>query len=312
MSSSNKLLVLLGPTASGKTQLAVQLAVRLNGEIISADSRQVYKGLDIGTGKDLHSYTLDDKKVPYHLIDTVESGEKYNVHQFNEDFSSAYLDITRRGKLAILCGGTGMYIHQLLQPQPYTAVPIDETLRDKLRDLNKDVLIDKLNGLPIDTNSVDLSSIKRIIRAIEVGEYLKLNTLPPRRDIKFQSLVIGLCGDRPLLRKRIYKRLVDRLKNGLIEEGIKINKNGLSFEMMRYYGLEYKFLADYLEGKMLKEEMIESLSIQINQYSKRQETYFRKMEKDGIAINWLDFTDSMEKNLSKSLNLAISNLDLKL
>ena len=312
MSSSNKLLVLLGPTASGKTQLAVQLAVRLNGEIISADSRQVYKGLDIGTGKDLHSYTLDEKKVPYHLIDTVENGEKYNVHQFNEDFSSAYLDITSRGKLAILCGGTGMYIHQLLQPQAYTAVPIDESLRDKLRDLNKDVLIDKLNSLPIHINSVDVSSVKRIIRAIEVGEYLKLNALPPRTDIKFQSLVIGLCGDRPLLRKRIYKRLVDRLNNGLIEEGLELNKNGLSFEMMRYYGLEYKFLADYLEGKMPKEEMIESLSIQINQYAKRQETYFRKMEKDGVAINWLDFTDSMEKNLSKSLNLAISNLDLTL
>ncbi len=283
------LLVVLGPTASGKTALAVQLANKFDGEIISADSRQVYKGLDIGTGKDLESYILGDKVIKHHLIDHFNAGDKYNVHFFKEDFYKAYTDINSRNKLPIVCGGTGLYIQQILQHYPYTTIPVNDALRLELQSKNKEDLIGLLNKSDDLIASIDLTSVKRIIRAIEIQNYLKTNELPKSPFINFDYYVIGLHGERSLLRNRIKDRLLYRMNNGLIEEAVSLQQQNISTEIMEYYGLEYKYLALYLNKKLTKEEMFDRLFIRICQYAKRQETYFRKMEKDGIKIHWINF-----------------------
>lgn len=283
------LLIILGATASGKTKLAVQVADALGGEIISADSRQIFKRMDIGTGKDLAEYSINNKNIPYHLIDILEPGERYHVDAFKKDFYNAFEKITSSGNLPILCGGTGMYIHSILQNQPYTAVPVNLQLRAELEILPKEELVIKLETYNAEQiNYVDKSSKKRLIRAIEIAEFLNHNTLKKEDYPKFKPFVVGLKNEVEITRTNILKRLDYRLKNGMIEEVKQLIKDGVSEDTLIFYGLEYKFIVMYLNGEMTFDELQLKLGTAICQFAKRQNTFFRKMEKDGISIKWLD------------------------
>lgn len=283
------LLIILGATASGKTKLAVQVADALGGEIISADSRQIFKRMDIGTGKDLAEYSISNKNIPYHLIDILEPGERYHVDAFKKDFYNAFEKITLAGNLPILCGGTGMYIHSILQNQPYTAVPVNLLFRNELESLPKEELVAKLETYEAElTNYADKSSKKRLIRAIEIAEFLNHNTLKKEDYPKFKPFVVGLKNEVEITRSNILKRLDYRLKNGMIEEVTQLIKDGVSEDTLIFYGLEYKFIVMYLNGEMTFDELQLKLGTAICQFAKRQNTFFRKMEKDGISIKWLD------------------------
>ncbi len=283
------LLIILGPTASGKTKLAISVAHALDGEIISADSRQVFKDMDIGTGKDLHEYQAESKVMPYHLINIREAGESYNVNAFKDDFYAVFEKLALANKLPVLCGGTGMYIHSILQHHPYTAVPVNEELRMSLPAHDIAALRRLLAAYPaVLTEHADLSSAKRMVRAIEIAAYLQDHTLAEENRPAIDPLVIGLSGAVDPRRERIYKRLNERFDNGLIEEVEGLLKQGVSAEMLLFYGLEYKFITEYLQNKLSLPDLKEKLYIAIRQFAKRQMTFFRKMEKDGIMINWLD------------------------
>ncbi|MCZ4243636.1 tRNA (adenosine(37)-N6)-dimethylallyltransferase MiaA [Pedobacter punctiformis] len=285
--SVNPLLIILGATASGKTHLAVNLAHDLNGEIISADSRQVFKHMDIGTGKDLNEYHIKGKIIPHHLIDILEPGERYHVNAFKEDFYNAFQTITHKNRLPILCGGTGMYIHSLLQNQEFTAVPVNEGLRTALELQSREALNERLN-LYSNQEHVDINSKKRLIRAIEIAEYLKHNTLDTVDRPTFKPIVFGLKNTVEITRAKILKRLNERLNAGMIEEVKDLLSYGISQEMLVFYGLEYKFIAQYLAGAFSFDDLKLKLGIAICQFAKRQSTFFRKMEKDGVKINWLN------------------------
>jgi len=287
--ADQNLIIILGATASGKTKLAVQVAHELNGEIISADSRQIFRKMNIGTGKDLHEYNIDNKIIPYHLIDILDPGERYHVDAFKNDFYQAFESISNRGKQPILCGGTGMYIHSLLQNQNYTAVPVNAALRTSLEVYEKDQLALKLNTYPpAHVAHVDGSSKKRLIRAIEIAEYLQNYHMEEKYRPEIKPLVFGLKNQVELTRSKILSRLEDRLNNGMIEEVCDLIESGVAKEMLIFYGLEYKFIVSYLEGSLTYEQLKLKLGIVICQYAKRQNTFFRKMEKDGIEILWLD------------------------
>lgn len=290
MTTGYPLLIILGPTASGKTKLAVRLAEALHGEIISADSRQVFRGMDIGTGKDLEEYrTASGAIVPYHLIDIREAGEQYNVNAFKDDFHKVFERLSKEKILPILCGGTGMYIHSLLQNQEYTAVPVNKDLRAELMEHSTDELKFKLASYPVAyTGHADHSSHKRLIRAVEVADYLSYNDLPLETRLSISPLVIGLDPGRELRRSNISARLKIRLERGLIEEVEGLLQQGVSNEMLTFYGLEYKFVSAYLRKELSRAELEEQLTTAICQFAKRQMTFFRKMEKDGVAINWFD------------------------
>ncbi|MBD1429188.1 tRNA (adenosine(37)-N6)-dimethylallyltransferase MiaA [Sphingobacterium sp. DN04309] len=278
------LLIILGPTASGKTKLAVELAKYFNAEIISADSRQVYRHMNIGTGKDLSEY----QHIPYHLIDILNPGEKYNIDLFLRDFDDAYYDIIERGKRVIVCGGTGFYIQSLLQAKPYTQIPINLELKTKLELKNKEELLRILDGMIIPKDfSIDLSSQKRIIRAIEICTYLESQ---PNFNFKGKSTyrykIIGLNPLVEIRRQRITTRLYQRLEEGMIAEVEDLLKKGITHEELEYYGLEYKYISYFLKGELTYEAFFTKLETEIHRYAKRQMTYFRKMEKDGIEIDW--------------------------
>lgn len=286
------LLAILGPTASGKTKLAVGLANALNGEIISADSRQVFEGMDIGTGKDLNEYVIADRKIPHHLINIRKAGDSYNVNEFKEDFYRVFEEIGNRNMLPILCGGTGMYVHSIFQEHEYTAVPPNETLRASLSVLELDELHNILSAYSHKFRAhADLSSRKRIIRAIEVSDYLSSNTLVKKERPVFDYCVIGLDPEISLRRKKISDRLSVRLKEGLIGEVEALLANGVPKEKLIFYGLEYKFVVAYLSALLSYDELLEKLTIAIYQFAKRQMTFFRKMEKDGVKINWINAVD---------------------
>jgi tRNA dimethylallyltransferase len=289
VSSINPLVIILGPTASGKTKLAVRLAHELGAEIISADSRQVFRDMNIGTGKDLDEYTFAGRNIPYHLIDIKAAGEKYNVNEFKDDFYEVFHRLNRNGTLPILCGGTGMYIHSLLQNQVYTAIPNNYQLRQAVSDLDIEELRIRLKGYPAAlTKHADFSSHKRLVRAIEVAAYLLVNDLPVVDRPIIDPVVIGLYPEIELRRSNIIARLEGRIEGGLIHEVKTLIDNGLSAEMLDYYGLEYKFVGAYLRREYTLSELKERLSIAICQFAKRQMTFFRKMEKDGININWFN------------------------
>lgn len=280
--NQNPLLIILGPTASGKTKLAVKLAEALKGEIISADSRQIFRGMDIGTGKDLSEYVVNGKVIPYHLIDIKEAGERYNVNEFKEDFFAVFQKLTDQSVLPILCGGTGMYVHSILQNHEYTAIPVNSELRDTLKELDNELLRNKLSAYPSEfTKQADQSSHKRMIRAIEIAEYLMHHDLQAIERPVIDPLVIGLTSDVELRRQKVINRLELRFNEGMIDEVKKLIAEGVTKEDLIFYGLEYKFIAAYLFDELSYSELKERLAIAICQFAKRQMTFFRKMEKDG-------------------------------
>ena len=298
---SDSLVVITGPTAVGKTKLAALFASRNNGEIISADSRQVYKDMDIGTGKDLEDYVVDGKQVPYHLIDILEAGEKYFINQYYKDYVSALEDIRSRGKLPVLCGGSGLYIETALSGNPWSAIPVNETLREELEQLSERDLLRRVEQIPQNLlKQIDISTTKRMKRGIEIAEYLKTNLEPQRELPKLSATIFALHLDRELVKKRIYERLIVRLEEGMIEEVERLMQKGISTEDLKWYGLEYRWITTYLLGEVNKEEMIDRLNIGIRQFAKRQMTWFRRMEKQGYVLNWLDASKS-----SKELVLEI-------
>jgi len=295
----NNCLVILGPTASGKTRLACELAYHLNGEIISADSRQVYKQLNIGTGKDLEEYNVNGKKINYHLIDIIEPGDQFYLHDFVRELKIAFDKIISQKKLPIICGGTGLYLDALHKDFSFTQIKENETLRKELEQLSKEELQKKLSAYKNEKlKDVDHDSKKRLIRAIEIAEYLKNNTTElTNTELPYKPYYIGINVTTEKRRELIYKRLISRLDNGLIEEAENLLKTGITHERLQFLGLEYKFLSFYLQNKISKEELIIQLSTAINQFSKRQMTWFRKMEKEDIKINWIDKGNDVESLL---------------
>lgn len=290
-------ITILGPTASGKTPLAASLAKEIGAEIISGDSRQIYRGMDIGTGKDLKDYVVDGYQVPYHLIDIADPGYKYNVFEFQRDFLSAFQDIKSRGHDAILCGGTGMYIESVLKGYKLIPVPENKELREKLADKSLDELIDILSKYKKLHNSTDVDTAKRAIRAIEIEEYYLKNNVEARSFPAFNSLIIGVDIDRELRREKISNRLRQRLDEGMVDEVKKLLDSGIPAEDLIYYGLEYKYLTLYVTGAMKYEYMCSQLEIAIHQFAKRQMTWFRGMERRGFVINWINAEWSIKQKI---------------
>ena len=293
---SYQLITVLGPTASGKTSFAAALAAHLDSEIISADSRQIYRSMDIGTGKDLADYTVNGKSIPYHLIDICNPGDKYNVFEYQHAFFRAYDEIRKRGKLPILCGGTGMYIEAVLKGYKLLDVPANLSLRESLKGKSLQELEQILGSYKTLHNKTDVDSAQRAIRAIEIEEFY-LNQAPDVNDYEpIESLVIGLDISRELRREKISRRLKARLDEGMVDEIKGILASGVKPDDLIYYGLEYKYLTLYVIGKLSYEEMVSQLEIAIHQFAKRQMTWFRGMERRGITIHWLDATLPTEVN----------------
>ena len=307
-----RMITILGPTASGKTPLAAALAHEIGGEIISADSRQVYRRMDIGTGKDLSDYRLvvDDSVVdiPYHLIDICEPGTKYNLFQYQQDFYDAYQDIRSRGVVPILCGGTGLYIEAVLKGYKLSPVPQNQELRQQLEGKTLDELTQMLIELKRQNGSVmhnttDVDSCQRAIRAIEIETY-NLHTPMPKRELPpVDSLIIGVNIDREARREKITRRLKARLDEGMVDEVRGLLAEGIPADDLIYYGLEYKFLTEYLTGKLSYDEMFQRLEIAIHQFAKRQMTWFRGMERRGFTIHWIDALLPMEDKVKKIIDL---------
>ena len=306
-----KMITILGPTASGKTPLAAALAAALppvNGEcgaeIISADSRQVYRRMDIGTGKDLADYVVDGHQNPYHLIDIREPGTKYNLFEYQQDFYDVYQDIRRRGKEPILCGGTGLYIEAVLKGYKLSPVPQNQQLRDSLEGESLAELTQLLTELKARNgsnmhNTTDVDSCQRAIRAIEIETY-NLEHPTPRRELPaVDSLIIGIDIDRDLRREKITRRLRKRLEEGMVDEVQTLLDEGIPAEDLIYYGLEYKFLTEYLTHQINYDEMFTRLEIAIHQFAKRQMTWFRGMERRGFEIHWIDATLPMEEKIER-------------
>lgn len=299
---NQKMITILGPTASGKTSVAAALALRTGGEIISADSRQVYRRMDIGTGKDLADYTIGDVQIPYHLIDIAEPGTKYNLFQYQQDFHEAYDEIRSRGKLPILCGGTGLYIEAVLGGYSLSPVPQNQALRDSLEGKSLEELtrmlveLKRQNGSNMH-NRTDVDTAQRAIRAIEIETYNLEHPTPERQMPLVESLIIGINIDRELRREKITRRLKVRLDDGMCDEIQGLIDGGVNPEDLIYYGLEYKFITEYVIGRTSYEEMFRQLEIAIHQFAKRQMTWFRGMERRGFTIHWIDAAQSMEDKL---------------
>ncbi len=291
------MLTILGPTASGKTTLAAHLARRLGAEIISADSRQIYRGMDIGTGKDLSDYVVDGVSIPYHLIDIADPGYKYNLFEYQRDFLSAYQDIKGRGVFPILCGGTGLYIESVLKAYKMMPVPQNEELRQSLEGKSLEELTAILSTYKTLHNTTDVDTAKRAIRAIEICEYYRSH---PQDFVDFPDincLVVGVDIARDLRREKISKRLRARLDEGMVDEVRRILDSGVSAEDMIYYGLEYKYLTNYVIGNLTYEQMVSELEIAIHQFAKRQMTWFRGMERRGFTIHWVDACLPMDEKV---------------
>ena len=301
------LITIIGPTASGKTPLAAALANKLETEIISGDSRQVYRRMDLGTGKDLVDYTVNGHEVPYHLIDIVEPGYKYNVFEYQRDFLKAYEEITAKGKLPVLCGGTGMYVESVLKGYRLLPVPENPELRASLEGKSLEELTHILEGYKKLHNSTDVDTAKRAIRAIEIEEYYKQQPPEYREFPSLHSLIVGVNIDRELRREKITRRLKQRLEEGMVEEVRGLLAEGIHPDNLIYYGLEYKFLTQYVIGELTYEEMFLQLETAIHQFAKRQMTWFRGMERRGFTIHWLDATLPMEEKLEQIINLINTN-----
>lgn len=304
-----KMITILGPTASGKTSLAAALAARIDAEIISADSRQVYRGMTIGTGKDLDDYRQGDRVIPYHLIDICEPGTKYNLFQYQLDFHLIYNNIVARGVRPILCGGTGLYIESVLKGYALSPVPQNQALRDELADKSLAELTEMLEDLKHRNHSVmhnrtDVDTAQRAIRAIEIETYnlehpTDNRTLPP-----IDSVIIGVDINREERRRKITQRLKQRLEEGMVDEIRQLLDRGIAPENLIYYGLEYKFVTEYVIGKTSYEEMFRQLEIAIHQFAKRQMTWFRGMERRGFTIHWIDALDPMDSKVAQIMDIA--------
>ena len=315
------MITILGPTASGKTPVAAHLAAEIGGEIISADSRQVYRRMDIGTGKDLADYIVDGRQIPYHLIDIREPGTKYNLFEYQQGFLDAYEDIRSRGAVPILCGGTGLYIEAVLKGYHLSPVPQNQELRDSLEGKSLTELTEMLAELKAKTgsnmhNTTDVDSCQRAIRAIEIETY-NLEHPTPRRELPpVDSIIIGLDIDRELRREKITRRLKARLEERqqvgasagmtMVDEVKALLDEGIPADDLIYYGLEYKFVTEYLTGKTTYDEMFTRLEIAIHQFAKRQMTWFRGMERRGFHINWIDATLPMEEKVAKIIQIVNS------
>lgn len=281
------MIAVIGPTATGKTSLAAHYAARNNGEIISADSRQVYKGMDIGSGKDLSEYIVDGKQIPYHLIDIAIPGEEYNVFRYQQDFLKAYRAIRSRKKQAILCGGTGMYIEAVLKGYRLLEVPENKDLRADLENKSQQKLKQILTQYKTPHNTTDTEDRDRLIRAIEIQDYYQKHP----EDTEFpeiNTLIFGVYFERQILRERITARLQERLENGMIEETENLLNQGISPESLKFYGLEYRYLTQYIQGEINYQEMFSGLNTAIHQFAKRQITWFRRMERKGFEIHWIN------------------------
>ncbi len=293
------LITILGPTASGKTTLAVALANQLDAEIISADSRQIYRGMDLGTGKDLDEYHINGKQIPYHLIDIADAGYKYNVFEYQRDFLKAYEEIKHRNKNIIMCGGTGLYLESVLKGYKLLPVPENKELRAKLSTHSLEELTTLLKQYKDLHNTTDIDTCKRAIRAIEIEEYYLSQPKEERSFPKLNSLIIGVNIDRELRRAKITKRLKQRLEEGMLDEVRGLIEQGVKPEDLMYYGLEYKFLTQHLLGELSYSEMFKKLEIAIHQFAKRQMTWFRGMERKGFNIHWIDATLPTEEKLKE-------------
>jgi len=302
--SNYDLITIIGPTASGKTNFACHLASCLDAEIISGDSRQVYRSMDIGTGKDLADYIVNGKNIPYHLIDICEAGEKYNIFEYQHDFHKVYTDIKNRGKLPVLCGGSGLYIESVLRGYSLVNVPENKELRKKYENYNLSQLTAILSSYKALHNTTDIDTVQRAIRAIEIEEYKKEHPLEQNEFPPLNSLVVGVDIDRELRRKKISERLNTRLEEGMIEEVQSILDKGVQPDDLIYYGLEYKYVTLYLLKQLSYEEMFTQLEIAIHQFAKRQMTWFRGMEKRGTDIHWIDAGLSMEEKMERIKELT--------
>jgi len=302
MLTNHPLITLLGPTACGKTKLAVRLAAAVNGEILSADSRQVYRGMDIGTGKDLSEYVYEGTPVSYHLIDLVDAGYKYNVYEFQRDFYIAWEDVVSRGKQSILCGGTGLYLEAILRGYKLLEVPADQELRERLSTWSLPELEHQLSAFKTLHNSTDVDTVKRAIRAIEIETYYQDHPELSADYPHIPSVVFGMQLDREIRRQRITDRLKARLEEGMVEE-IKQLLTRVSPDDLLYYGLEYKFVGQYVLGQLTYEDMTKQLEVAIHQFAKRQMTWFRGMERRGITIHWLDATEEPDDLVEKILEI---------
>ena len=298
------LITVLGPTASGKTRFAVQLADRLGAEIISGDSRQVYRRMDLGTGKDLDDYRIGDRSVPYHLIDIVEPGTKYNVFEYQRDFLEAYNDIHRRGRKAVLCGGTGLYIESVLRAYRLSPVPQNPELRERLADKSLEELTALLATYKSLHNTTDVDTAQRAIRAIEIEEYYRQTPLDRRPFPKIESLTLGVDVSREVRRERISQRLRKRLDEGMCGEVERLLAEGIKPEDLIYYGLEYKYVTLYVTGQITFDEMAQQLEIAIHQFAKRQMTWFRGMERRGTPILWIRLGEDFDETLRLNPGLS--------
>ena len=293
------LITILGPTASGKTSLAVALAADLNTEIISADSRQIYKRMDIGTGKDLEEYKYEAKEIPYHLIDICEPGYKYNLYEYQRDFNVVFQDLRTREKFPILCGGTGLYIETVLKGYSMPQVPENKELREKLKDKTLTELTSILKTYKTLHNTTDVDSCKRAVRAIEIAEFYRNQQPEERKNKPLNSFIVGVDIEREARRRKISERLQMRLNSGMVDEVRALLKEGISPDDLIYYGLEYKYLTEYLIGRLSYVEMVSKLEIAIHQFAKRQMTWFRGMERRGFSIFWLDAFLPLDEKIMK-------------
>jgi tRNA dimethylallyltransferase len=297
------LLVITGPTASGKTSLAATLAFRLNGEVISADSRQVYREMNLGTGKDYDDYLISGKQILFHLIDIADPGYKYNVFEYQRDFKKVYLEMMKREVFPVVCGGSGMYLDSILSSYRMFEVPPDNSLRASLEKKSMDELIEILSTYRNLHNSTDIDTKKRVIRAIEIEHFNKFRSSNISKFPVLKSLIIGVMLDRDVRRKKISERLMQRLDSGMVEEVKKLLDKGITPEVLYYYGLEYKYITYYLTGKTGYNEMVKSLEIAIHQFAKRQMTWFRGMERKGTVIHWINGELPMEEKIDQVVKL---------
>ena len=302
--SGFNIISVVGATASGKTSFAAKLASELNGEIISADSRQVYRGMDIGTGKDLEDYVVDGKNIPAHLVDIVDAGYQYNVFEYQRDFLKVFEDMKTRGVFPVLCGGSGMYIEAVLKNYKLIQVPENPVLRESLKEKELPELAKILESYKSNLHNIsDISTAKRAIRAIEIADYCSKNPELETKITPIHSLNIGIKFDRSSRRKRITERLHQRLNEGMLDEVKQLLDSGIKPENLIYYGLEYKFLTQHLIGQLSYDEMVSKLNVAIHQFAKRQMTWFRRMEKQGTVIHWLDGYMPMDEKIEKTMGL---------